>query len=522
MPRSLWLFLALLLVSLPAAAGGPDRATPRKTAEAFGAALRAGDAQKAADCLDLRDLPPERRAQEGPSLARQLDRVLQKTAPLRPERLSDEPAGDPMDGPGSDVVGGVTVGEETVTVSLTRVKVDAGGNEWLFSRATVAAIPAMYAAHGEPAWVAWLPAVVARQSFAGQLAWQWLGLGAAALASLLAAQLLVRVAGALVRRAAASWGSSWTGGLVDASKGLRLLVACVLFRAAYPPLALTPGAASVLGTVTLTLLIFSIAAFAIRALNVSAEAYEARLPDDTFGEQETRGVRTQLAVARKIASMVVAFFAASVALLQFEVVRSIGMSLLASAGVVGVVVGVAAQKSLGSMIAGLQLSITQPIRIGDMVVMEGETGVVEEITLTFVVVRLLDERRLVVPLARVIEQPFQNWTKPGPQLLATVQFPVDLSTPVPRVREALQRIVEAHDAWDERFVGLQVVDSTDRAIVLKATMSVARAADSFAFKADVREQLLAFLQTEEGGRYLFQPRPAPAPAPAPAPTAPTT
>lgn len=512
MPRTLLVLLAVLLVSSPAPAGGPDRATPRKTVEAFEAAVRAGDGQKAADCLDLRDLPADRRAREGPLLARQLELVLQKTALLHPGRLSDEPAGDPMDGPGSDVVGGVPVGEETLTVSLTRVKPESGPAEWLFSRATVAAIPALYAAHGEPGWVAWLPQVLARQPFAGQLTWQWLGLVGAALGALLFAQLLVGVVGALVRRAAAGWGASWVGGLVRASKGSRLLIACALFRWTYPSLALTPGAAGVLGTITLTLLIFGVAALVIRALNASADAYEARLPDDTFGEQHTRGVRTQLALARKIASIVVAFLAGSVALLQFEVVRSVGMSLLASASVVGVIVGIAAQRSLGNMIAGLQLSITQPIRIGDLVVMEGETGVVEEIALTYVAVKLLDERRLVVPLTRVIEQPFQNWTKPDSTLLATVQLPVELCTPVERVRDELRRIVEAHAAWDGRVVGLQVVDSTERALVLKATMSVARASDSFAFKAEVREQLLAFLQAEDGGRWLFQPRPA-APTP---------
>ncbi|MCC6645922.1 MAG: mechanosensitive ion channel [Polyangiaceae bacterium] len=508
MLRSLLAVLAVLFVTSLSRAGGPDHGTPRKTAEAFGAAMRAGDGARAADCLDLRDLPADHRAQEGPVLARQLERVLQKVAPLRPERLSDDPAGDPMDGPGSDVVGGVPVGDETVTVSLTRVKLDTGASEWKFSRATVAAIPSMYAAHGEPSWAAWLPTMVARHQLAGHLGWQWLGLLGSALGALALAQLFVRVAGAGVRRAAASWGSSWTGGLVDASKGLRLLLACALFRWAYPALALSQRASGVLDTITLTLFIFAVAAFVIRALNVSAEAYEARLPDDTFGEQQTRGVRTQIAVARKIASIVVAFLAGAVVLLQFQVVRNLGMSLLASAGVMGVIVGVAAQRSLGSMIAGLQLSITQPIRIGDLVVMEGETGVVEDITLTFVAVRLLDERRLIVPLTRVIEQPFQNWTKPGPQLLVTVQLLVDLSTPVALVRDALTRIVEEHAAWDERVVSLQVVDSTDRALVLKATMSVASAADSFAFKADVRERLIAFLQAEEGGRYLFAPKPA--------------
>src|SRR6185503_3018794 len=165
---------------------------------------------------------------------------------------------------------------------------------------------------------------------------------------------------------------------------------------------------------------------------------------------------------------VVVVFATSIVLVQFEFVRSVGLSLLASAGLAGIVVGFAAQRSLAGIIAGLHLSITQPIRIGDSVMIEKEFGTIEEINLTYVVVRLWDDRRLVVPISRFLEHSFENWTKTTPELTGTVMLAVDYTAPVELIRKELERLCQGNEDWDGRTCSLQVVDVTDVAMTLRA------------------------------------------------------
>ena len=156
-----------------------------------------------------------------------------------------------------------------------------------------------------------------------------------------------------------------------------------------------------------------------------------------------RAVRTQLAVLRRVLVVVVWILATAALLMQFTVVRTVGVSLLASAGVAGVVLGLAAQKSIGALLAGIQLSITQPIRIGDSVLVEGEFGTVEEISLTYVVVRTWDLRRLLIPVTQFLEKPFQNWSKGGVEMLGPVVLQVDWTTDIDAVRKELARVLAA-------------------------------------------------------------------------------
>jgi small-conductance mechanosensitive channel len=190
--------------------------------------------------------------------------------------------------------------------------------------------------------------------------------------------------------------------------------------------------------------------------------------------------------------------------------RVVGTSLLASAGVAGLVVGLSAQRTIATVLAGLQLSLTQPLRAGDVVIMEGEWGTVEEITLTYVVVRIWDQRRLVVPITKVLEAPFQNWTRAGSELLGTVFLHADHRVPVQLVREELARFVETRPEWDRRVVGVQVTDATERGVVLRALVSSADASRGWDLRCAVREHLVGFLQRLEGGRYLPRTRLEPA------------
>jgi small-conductance mechanosensitive channel len=172
----------------------------------------------------------------------------------------------------------------------------------------------------------------------------------------------------------------------------------------------------------------------------------------------------------------------------------LGTAILASAGIVGLVIGFATQKTVSTVLAGLQIAITQPIRVDDVVIVESEWGRIEEITLTYVVVRLWDLRRLVVPIPYFIEKPFQNWTRVSADLLGTVFIYADYTLPVQRIREELHSILRASDLWDGRVWGLQVTGKTERAVELRALMSAPDASSAWDLRCKVREELLEFIQ----------------------------
>ena len=209
---------------------------------------------------------------------------------------------------------------------------------------------------------------------------------------------------------------------------------------------------------------------------------------------QARKVRTQFDVLNRIAIAVIIVLAAATMLMTFAPIRQVGTSILASAGIIGIVVGVAAQRSIGSVIAGIQIALTQPIRLDDVVVVEGEWGRIEEIALTYVVVRIWDKRRLVLPITYFIEQPFQNWTRVTADLLATVVVFVDYTVPVDEVRQELKGILDASPHWDKQVWGLQVTDSTERTLQLRALMSAVDGPKAWDLRCEVREKLIAFLQ----------------------------
>jgi small-conductance mechanosensitive channel len=220
----------------------------------------------------------------------------------------------------------------------------------------------------------------------------------------------------------------------------------------------------------------------------------ARYSMDSPDNLSARRVRTQTQVLQRIASLTVSIVTVAVMLMTFPEVRHVGVSLLASAGLAGLIVGMAARSTLSNLIAGLQVALTQPIRIEDAVVLEGEWGWIEEITTTYVVVRLWDLRRLVVPLSYFIEKPFQNWTRTTANLLGTAMIYVDYSVPVQELREELHRILETTDLWDKRTWALQVTDATEHTIQIRALMSARNGPAAFDLRCYVRERLVQFLQ----------------------------
>ena len=225
------------------------------------------------------------------------------------------------------------------------------------------------------------------------------------------------------------------------------------------------------------------------------DAFSAKYRVDVPDNLAARQMATRINMLHRIVVILVAGFAASAMLMSFPSLRHLGTTLLASAGVVGIVIGMAARPTLSNLIAGVQLAFTQPIRIDDVVIVEGEWGWIEEIKTTYVVVRIWDLRRLVLPLSYFIERPFQNWTRVTADLLGTVFLYVDYTVPVEEVRQELKRVLDGADMWDGKVWGLQVTDTTDRTIQLRALMSASNSGQAWNLRCYVREKLISFLQT---------------------------
>ncbi len=209
---------------------------------------------------------------------------------------------------------------------------------------------------------------------------------------------------------------------------------------------------------------------------------------------DERKVITQIDYIEDVVGVVIVILFFALILLQFESVRRFGTSILASAGVAGIIIGVAAQSTIANLLAGFQIAFTQPIRIDDVVIVEGEWGKIEEITLTYVVVKIWDERRLVLPIRYFVEQPFQNWTRTTSQLLGTVFLHMDYTVPVQVVRDKLRELLEGHSLWDKRVSVVQVTDSKPNAMEVRLLMSARNAPEAWDLRCDIREQMISFIQ----------------------------
>jgi small-conductance mechanosensitive channel len=221
-----------------------------------------------------------------------------------------------------------------------------------------------------------------------------------------------------------------------------------------------------------------------------AARYEAAAADNLV----IRQVRTRTQVLRRVVVVIVAVVAIGLMLMTFPAIRQFGTSMLASAGVVGIIVGLAARETISNVLAGIQVALTEPIRLDDVVVVEGEWGRVEEIRITYVVIRIWDQRRLVVPLSYFIEKPFQNWTRKTTDILGAVLLDVDYTVPVEEVRRELHRILKGSPLWDGRVWNLQVTEAAERTIRLRALMSARDGPTAWDLRCHVRERLIEFLQ----------------------------
>jgi hypothetical protein len=347
-----------------------------------------------------------------------------------------------------------------------------------------------------------------RQQLGELLLWQWIGILVCLVAGLAlgiaAASLVRRLIEQIVRRTPVPWDDEIARSIGTPAKLWCTVVATfLLMRTLELPDATVEDLAKITRAGTIMAFVWGL----IRALYAIAEA----VADSGVGGRETmdperltraRSLRTQVIVATRVVSVLLFVVGAAGVALQFSVVRSVGMSLLASAGVAGVVLGFAAQKSLGALLAGIQISLSQPIRIGDAVNMQGEFGTIEDIGLTYVTVKLWDERRMIVPTPRFLEEPFQNWSRTSVGLLGTVYLKVNFDIPVAVLRAEFERVMDREVNWDGRVKTLVVTDAGEKALEVRMLVSARDPGQLWDLRVSVREKLVGWLQSYDQGAHM--------------------
>lgn len=211
-------------------------------------------------------------------------------------------------------------------------------------------------------------------------------------------------------------------------------------------------------------------------------------------DYSVRKAKTRFQLIERILHVIIVFAVVALVLMTFEQVRRVGTTLLASAGVVGIIIGFAAQKSLGTIFAGIQIALSQPIRIGDTVVVEGQFGTIGEITLTFVVVNIWDGRRLIMPISYFLEKSFENWTMVSPEVIGKAIIHVDYSLPVEEVRTQCIAWITSSPLWDGRTKGFVITGANNRTMEVRATMSAKNADDAYNLECEIRERLVTYIR----------------------------
>jgi len=470
-----------------------ERHTPAETVQGFLAAARAGNYALAAHYLWLNHISLRLQPTEGARLARRLRFVIDRPLFIDYNKLPDD------DGDGTRKrfqLGVLPLSHGTQPIRL--VKVDLAPDEiaWVFDEDTVRAIDRLYERHGPP-FAEKLHEVFFNHSFLSLELWQWLGLLIVILGAALAAIILKSVIFAIARRAGRLKDLRWYNAVLDSARGpLRLTLWAGFVAAGVDWLLLPPAADHFFEIVVRSAVIIAVAWFLRRFVNRSASYVQELAALEGQDPGRIRGLRTQLTVLNRVFEIAIYVVSVALLLMQFDFVRHVGVSLLASAGIAGLVIGFAAQRSMSTILAGIQLSFTQPIRIGDTVVVENENGVIEEITLTYAVVRTWDLRRLIVPITYFLEKPFQNWSKGSPETLGAVTLAVDHLADIDAFRAELQRILEQEERplWDGKVQDLKVTEVTGTTITLRILLSSSNPEANWNLRCLVRERMLRLLQ----------------------------
>ncbi|WEA02288.1 mechanosensitive ion channel family protein [Mucilaginibacter sp. SJ] len=282
--------------------------------------------------------------------------------------------------------------------------------------------------------------------------------------------------------------------LVNLGPAVAYFIPLFLFNILSPLMRMNPVYYRPLDKTFEILLTISFAGLLVRSVRILEDYIYHTYDLNKVDNLKERKVRTQIQFIRKIIVVTIIFLTIAIILLSFESMRKIGTGLLTGVGIGGIIVGFAAQSSLGNLLAGFQIAFTQPIRIDDVLVVEGEWGRVEEITLTYVVLKIWDERRLILPINYFIQKPFQNWTRTSADILGTVFLYMDHTAPINAIREEFERLIVKSNLWDKRVKVVQVTDVKEHTIEIRVLMSSRTSSDAFDLRCYIRENLVTFIQ----------------------------
>jgi len=301
---------------------------------------------------------------------------------------------------------------------------------------------------------------------------------------------------AILRRVVKDRDVFWRGIVERARKKLRVLMVIIAVGIGVTVSPMDPGPSEQVRAVLLFAFILTLGWLASGVLDMWSVMHLRRFNIATEDNLIARKHLTQTRILQRVAKVILFIVTVGLALMTIAGFRQWGVSLLASAGVVGIIAGLALQPILTNMVAGIQIALTQPIRIDDAVIVENEWGNVEEITSTYVVVKLWDWRRMVLPLSYFITTPFQNWTRENARLIGTAFFYVDYEAPIDRLRAAFETIVRNSKYWDGDVQVMQVTDITERVMQVRCLASARSAPVAFDLRCDIREKLMAFMRDE--------------------------
>jgi small-conductance mechanosensitive channel len=326
--------------------------------------------------------------------------------------------------------------------------------------------------------------------------WQpWLVSAGILIGALVAARIVHAIVFAAGRRIAARSGNTLDDSVVrNSNKPVRAILPLLALSLVLPATYLPSNWEGPLRHAVVLGMIASVAWLLVSFINVFEDVISQKYRVDVSDNLRARKLQTQVQVLRRIGVVVISIITLSIMLMTFPSIRQFGVSLFASAGLAGLVVAMAARPTLASLIAGVQIALTEPIRLEDVVIVEGEWGWIEEISTTYVVVRIWDLRRLVVPLSYFLDHPFQNWTRKTADILGTVFVYTDYTVPVEDVRQEFHRILEESGLWDGKVWNVQVTNASEHTMELRALMSAPDSGKAWDLRCYVREKLIAFLQ----------------------------
>ncbi len=504
-PSEAWFEVERLNAGLGPAPEALDRATPMGAMESFLAAVRAERYVEAAHLLDLTRVPPQAQLRRGAELARKLGVILENHVWMDWDQLPDRPDAVPLAGAGNDPLAGemrrsllverLDLGGHSVPLRLNRVKPTGGDPVWVFSRQSVDNIDALYRIYG-PGWLAEiLPPEWQRQSWLSLERWEFVGLPLVAVAAVLVFIVLRRLLHALA--CSSPWRQAQRACVAACTPLALLAVAGLLYYATLTLVTFSAPITAVLDPVLIAAMVIAVTVTVVRAIDALIAAVTEKVVGDTSKEldQHQRQVFTSIYAARRTVLLLAFLLGLGFVLMQLDVFGSLGVSLLASAGVLTVVLGVAAQPVLGNLIASLQIAISQPIRIGDAVQYEGNWAYVEAIFYTFVRLRTWDDRRLIVPVQYFISKPFENWSTVEKKMTRVFLLVLDPRTDVEELRQAYLEIARAdEDVMADEMLKVLVLGQDHNGIQVRFYCTAKDADTAWNMHCRLREKTLAWVR----------------------------